>query len=76
MFWLAGDCMEKEKIEKFSTFINKKIVLYFDDGKQIRRKEGILLEISDNLISLHETSEGHQLLPLSRIIRIEKRGGA
>lgn len=68
--------MEKEKIEKFSTFINKKIVLYFDDGKQIRRKEGILLEISDNLISLHETSEGHQLLPLSRIIRIEKRGGA
>lgn len=67
--------MEKEKIEKFSAFINKKIVLYFDDGKEIRRKQGILLEISDNLISLNETNEGHQLLPLSRIIRIEKERG-
>lgn len=56
-------------LEKYK---NKKVLLFFDDGKSISRKEGIVEDISDSTISfIEEGKPSSQLIPLNRVVRIE-----
>lgn len=51
-------------------FKGKKIVVFYDDGKAVARKEGILTDIAETVIFL-ETINGSIGIPTSRLIRME-----
>jgi len=50
---------------------SKKDILFFDDGSNISRKEGHVVDIKEGLVFFSEYGK-IQLIPVSRIIRIEK----
>lgn len=59
----------------FDEFINKGVVVFFDDGStndNVKRKSGIVMELSDNMIMLVEDVTMTKIIfPRERIIRVE-----
>ena len=57
--------------------IDKEIVIYFNDGSNITRKDGTCIELLKNAIIFKDPITGyHQLIPFYKIIRvIEKPQG-
>jgi hypothetical protein len=51
----------------------KQDIVFFDDGNDIKRKVGIIQKIQDGLIYFSENGK-IQLIPVCRIVRIEKGG--
>lgn len=49
----------------------KKDIIFFDDGTGIKRKEGTIEKIEDALIFFSQSGK-IQLIPICRIVRIEK----
>lgn len=60
-------------MERREQLKGKKVSIYFDDGTRIGRKDGIFIEISDNSISFKATSGHIEIIPFSRVIRIEEK---
>ena len=58
--------------------VNKEVIVYFNDGNSITRKDGICIEILKNAIIFKDKQMGiHQLVPFYKIIRVlEKPGGS
>jgi len=55
----------------------KKDVIFFDDGSgsnSVKRKEGFIEKIESGLVYFCEDQGKVQLIPVCRIIRIEKGG--
>lgn len=50
----------------------KKVAIYFDDGSRIGRKDGSVIEISDSSIVFKSASGHIEIIPFSRIIRVEE----
>ena len=48
-------------------------IIFFDDGCEIKRKEGVIKSFHDGFVHFSEHGK-IQLIPIYRIIRIEKRG--
>jgi ribosomal protein L14 len=51
----------------------KDVAVYFDDGSNITRKDGRVVEISDNAVVFEVESGQVQIIPFSRIIRIVEK---
>jgi hypothetical protein len=51
----------------------KQDIIFFDDGEGIKRKAGSITKIEDGLIFFSEYGK-LQLIPVYRVIRIEKGG--
>ena len=60
--------MERKELLK-----DKQVSIYFDDGSRIGRKDGIVIEISDTSITFKATSGRIEIIPFSRVIRIEEK---
>ena len=60
--------MERKELLK-----DKQVSIYFDDGSRIGRKDGVVIEISDISITFKATSGHIEIIPFSRIIRIEEK---
>ena len=60
--------MERKELLK-----DKQVSIYFDDGSRIGRKDGVVIDISDTLITFKATSGHIEIIPFSRIIRIEEK---
>ena len=60
--------MERNELLK-----GKEVSVYFDDGSNITRKDGRVIEISDNSIVFKVESGQIQVIPFSRIIRIVEK---
>ncbi len=60
--------MERKELLK-----DKQVSIYFDDGARIGRKDGIVIEISDSSISFKAISGHIEVIPFSRVIRIEEK---
>lgn len=58
--------METEK-----KLIDSLISVYFNDGERITRKDGIAKGITDKGLFINEDHGKKQLIPLSRVVRIE-----
>jgi hypothetical protein len=59
----------------FSEFLNQRVVVIFNDGEEIRRKEGVLKDATPDGITLLDSKSNTLLyLPMPRIIKIEKTG--
>lgn len=63
--------MERKELLKDS-----QVVIYFDDGSRIGRKDGIVIEISDSSIIFKANSGRIEIIPLTRIIRIEEKSAS
>jgi len=60
-------------------YVGKKIVLFYDDGRDVKRKEGIVKIITDSLLFLAENPNENSneiAIPIDRIIRIEFGGNS
>jgi uncharacterized protein (UPF0248 family) len=60
-------------MEGWSKFLNKKVVVYYDDGKQVSKKVGVLSSIGEKFLFL-KVSDNDIILPIERIVRIELGG--
>jgi len=61
-------------MEGWEKYLNKKVTVFYDDGKQVSKKIGILTFIGDNFLFL-KVSDQEIILPVERIVRIELGGG-
>ena len=52
--------------------IGHQIVLYFNDGTNIQRREGLFLEIKDAILVL-KTSVKIEGIPVHQLVRFEER---
>jgi len=59
---------------KYGKFLDKFVAVFFWDGESVKRKEGKLLEISPENITLLETGKT-LFIPMNRIVRIETQNG-
>ena len=51
--------------------VNREIIVYFDDGSNVTRKEGICVELLKNAVIFKDKITGlHQLITFFKIIRI------
>jgi hypothetical protein len=59
----------------FEEFLNRKVVVFFDDGSaqnNVKRKCGIVSELSDNMVMIVEdVTLTKMIFPRERIIRME-----
>jgi hypothetical protein len=59
----------------FEEFLNKGVVIFFDDGSaqnNVKRKSGIVSELSDNMVMIVEdVTLTKMIFPRERIIRME-----
>jgi len=60
-------------MEKKELLTGREVSVYFDDGFQITRKDGIVVEISDNSIVFKTDFGKIQIIPFPRIIRIVEK---
>lgn len=51
----------------------KEVCIYFDDGSNITRKDGVVIELSENAIVFKVESGQVQIIPFSRIIRVVEK---
>ncbi len=58
-------------------FQNREVIVYFNDGSSVTRKDGICVELLKSGIVFKDKITGiHQLIPFYKIIRVvEKPGG-
>jgi small-conductance mechanosensitive channel len=59
-------------MERDGLLKGKKVAIYFDDGSRIGKKDGTVIEISENSIVFKSISGKTEIIPFSRIIRIEE----
>jgi hypothetical protein len=53
------------------TLVDKEIIVYFNDGSSITRKDGICVKLLKNAVIFKDKITGlHQLIPFFKIIRI------
>ena len=52
----------------------KQDIIFFDDGNSIKRKAGYITKIEEGFIYFSENGK-NQLIPICRIIRIERGRG-
>jgi len=60
-------------MEKRELLRDKQVSIYFDDGARVGRKDGIVIDISDSSITFKTKSGNLEIIPLSRVIRIEEK---
>lgn len=53
-----------------SAWIGKEVILFFQDLEKVLRKEGIVKDYDSCFVTL-QTFSGTQIIPLSRVLRIE-----
>jgi len=63
-------------VERKELLKDSQVVIYFDDGSRIGRKDGIVIEISDSSIIFKANSGRIEIIPLTRIIRIEEKSAS
>ncbi len=51
----------------------REVVVVFEDGGSVSKRPGILIDISDSYVAIHSQAFGLELIPLSRVIRIQVR---
>ena len=60
-------------MESFSEFINQRVAVLFDDGIDVKRREGILKKADSNGINLIDWKTNEPTyIPMQRIVRIER----
>jgi len=58
---------------EYDKFINKKVMILFDDGQSVSKKIGIITKILELFIEFKEENKiNFQLIPTDRIVRIEE----
>jgi hypothetical protein len=62
--------MERIGMEIWENYLNKKILLFYNDGSKITPKSGILLRFDHNFVFL-QTERKIEGIPISRIVRVE-----
>ena len=59
-------------MEPLSKFLDKEIVILFNDGEGVKRKQGILKSTSADGILVTEDTGREIFIPIRRIVRVEK----
>ncbi|MHA1664290.1 MAG: hypothetical protein ACTSVW_00440 [Candidatus Njordarchaeales archaeon] len=57
-------------MEGWEKYLNKKVSVFYDDGKQVSKKIGKLTFIGNSFLFL-KVSKNEIIIPIDRIIRIE-----
>jgi len=65
--------MERIGMERREQLKDKQVSIYFDDGSDITRKDGIAVDLTDSGIIFKESSGQLQFIPFSRVIRIVEK---
>lgn len=55
----------------WNQFLEKDIVIYYNDGEKVNRKAGILIDVDKSTLFL-DTDKGKVIIPRGRIIRVER----
>lgn len=57
-------------MEMWDNYLNKKILVFYDDNSKVTPKSGILLKFDQNFVFL-QTERKVEVIPISRIVRVE-----
>lgn len=57
-------------MEMWDNYLNKKILVFYDDNSKVTPKSGILLKFDQNFVFLR-TERKVEVIPISRIVRVE-----
>jgi len=60
-------------MEGWKKYLNKKVIVFYDDGRGVSKKIGKLTFIGENLLFL-EISKSDVIIPINRVVRIELEG--
>jgi hypothetical protein len=60
-------------MEGWKKFLNKEIVIFYDDGVQVSKKIGNLVSFNEKFLHL-KISDSEVLIPINRVVRIEISG--
>jgi len=62
----------KRKSKEIEDLVGKKVVIFYDDGTSVSRKDGILIKQTEDFIYLQSSVNSSTILiPLDRLVRIE-----